>query len=137
LHLSHRQRNDLHRHSYGSIWKAHTYPEIRQLRGHAKRRRDCQDTLPGDQPGGERVDHADTRLESSAQSVRHPVWRQGAGVNTSYTVNLTPPICVSTVNDTLRIFFFLNFVNGCGCIMILSYKLRYKIGNFFWRSKQG
>jgi hypothetical protein len=37
------------------------------------------------------VDHADTRLESSAQSVRHPVRRQGAGVNTSYTVNLTPP----------------------------------------------
>ena len=37
------------------------------------------------------MDHAHTGLEIGAQSVRHPVRRQGAGVNTSYTVNLTPP----------------------------------------------
>jgi hypothetical protein len=37
------------------------------------------------------MDDANTGLEIGAQSVRHPVRRQGAGVNTNYTVNLTPP----------------------------------------------
>ena len=59
--------------------------------GLPQRRCDSQDPLPGDQPGGEEVDDADPRLESRDQSVRHPVRRQGAGMNISYTVNLTPP----------------------------------------------
>jgi hypothetical protein len=37
------------------------------------------------------MDDADTGLEIGAKSTRHPVRRQGVGVNTSYTVNLTPP----------------------------------------------
>jgi hypothetical protein len=52
----------------------------------SQRRLDCQNYLPGDQPGGEEMDDADSGLESRSQSVRHPVRRQGAGVNTSYTV---------------------------------------------------
>ena len=38
------------------------------------------------------MDDADLGLEGCPQSVRHPVRGQGAGMNTSYTVNLTPPI---------------------------------------------
>ena len=38
------------------------------------------------------MDDADSGLEIRPQSVRHPVRRQGAGMNTSYTVNLTPPL---------------------------------------------
>ena len=41
--------------------------------GLSQRRRDCKDTLPGNQPGGEKVDHADSGLESRSQSVRHSV----------------------------------------------------------------
>jgi len=37
------------------------------------------------------MDDADTGLEVGTQSVCHPVRRQSAGMNTSYTVNLTPP----------------------------------------------
>ncbi len=37
------------------------------------------------------MDDADSGLEGRPQSVRHPVQGQGAGMNTSYTVNLTPP----------------------------------------------
>jgi hypothetical protein len=43
------------------------------------------------------MDDADTGLEIGTQSVRHPVRRQGAGVNTSYTVNLTPPRGATTL----------------------------------------
>src|SRR5512136_56753 len=59
--------------------------------GLSQRRFDYQNTFSCDQPGGQEMDDADPRLEIGAQSVRHPVRRQGAGMNTSYTVNLTPP----------------------------------------------
>jgi hypothetical protein len=37
------------------------------------------------------VDDADTKLEGGAQSICYFVWGSGAGMNISYTFNLTPP----------------------------------------------
>ena len=46
--------------------------------------------LHGTAARGEKVDAADSRLESGAQSVRDSVWGTGADVKESYTIYLTP-----------------------------------------------